>query len=244
MMTARMFQMERIARGLLGVGMLAYYGFHPSAVWALLGVVPLVTALMNFCPLYAVLRRRPAAAAGPGRGAQPAAMSSAGLLAESTSAAMEGEGETPAARYDTGSGAGRKRKTYKRQTRTAAGSKSPAQASEGAMVHVTDATFAAQVLQAQQPVLVDFWAEWCGPCRAVAPTLEALARQYAGRARIVKVNVDRCPRTAKEFGIRSIPTLALFQDGEVADVLVGLQSKEKLARVLDRAVRSSGAHVS
>ena len=242
MMTARMIQLERMARGLLGVGMLVYYGFHPSAVWALLGVVPLVTALMNFCPFYAALRRRPVAAAGSDEEPQPAAMFSASALAEGTSPATEGENATP--RQSTGPGADRKRKTYKRQARRTTSNQASATATEGAVVHVTDSTFPSQVLQAHQPVLVDFWAEWCGPCRAVAPTLEALAKQYAGRARVVKVNVDRCPRTAAQFGIRSIPTLALFQEGEVADVLVGLQSREKLARALDRALRSTGEQAS
>jgi len=107
----------------------------------------------------------------------------------------------------------------------------------GQVLHATDASFAELVERSPQPVLVDFWAEWCAPCRAIAPALEQLAAEYAGRARVVKVDVDRCPATARRFGIRSIPTLALFQGGEPVETTVGLQGKDRLARLLDGALR-------
>ncbi len=103
------------------------------------------------------------------------------------------------------------------------------------MLHATDGSFEKLVLESPVPVLVDFWAEWCGPCRALAPTIAELAREVGERARVVKVDVERARQVAGEYGIRSIPTVALFSGGEVKDVLIGLQSKEKLARLLERA---------
>ena len=83
-------------------------------------------------------------------------------------------------------------------------------------------------------VLVDFWAEWCGPCRRLAPTVEALASDYDGRATVAKMNVDENPNVPSRFAIRGIPTLLLFKDGELAETLVGLQSKEAIAATIDR----------
>ncbi len=94
--------------------------------------------------------------------------------------------------------------------------------------HVTDETFEENVLAADRPVLVDFWAPWCGPCHAVAPILEELAEAYAGKVDIVKVNVDENPQTAGAYQIRSIPTLLLFKDGQVVDGAIGVQSKSAL----------------
>ncbi len=88
-------------------------------------------------------------------------------------------------------------------------------------VQLEDAHFDRQVLQAPLPVLVDFWAPWCGPCRAVAPTLEKLASQYAGQLIVAKLNVDENPQTASHYGIRSIPTMMLFRHGQVADTVMG-----------------------
>ena len=90
-----------------------------------------------------------------------------------------------------------------------------------AVVHATDSSFQADVLDADVPVLVDFWAEWCGPCRAIAPHVEAIAAQYEGKARVVKVDIDANPKVPASYGIRSIPTLLLFKGGEVVDHLVG-----------------------
>ncbi|MBX6395151.1 MAG: thioredoxin [Alicyclobacillaceae bacterium] len=97
---------------------------------------------------------------------------------------------------------------------------------------VTDATFAAQVEQASGPVLVDFWAPWCGPCRMLAPVLEELEKDLAGKVEIVKVNVDENPSTAGRFGIMSIPTLLLFKNGQVVEQVIGYQNKAQLTATL------------
>lgn len=87
--------------------------------------------------------------------------------------------------------------------------------------HVSDATFGEEVLNAKEPVLVDFWAEWCGPCLAIAPVLEQLSSELAGKVKIVKLNVDENPSITARYGVRSIPTMILFKDGEAADMKVG-----------------------
>lgn len=91
----------------------------------------------------------------------------------------------------------------------------------GAIVHASDNSFGADVLNSDTPVLVDFWATWCGPCRAIAPHLERLADDYAGRAKVVKVDIDHNPERAAEFKVRSIPTLLVFKNGQVVDRIVG-----------------------
>ena len=100
--------------------------------------------------------------------------------------------------------------------------------------HADDSNFAAVVLQESKPVLVDFWAPWCGPCRAIGPILEELAREYGDRVNVVKVNVDDNPETAGQYGVRSIPTLLMIKDGKVKDTSVGLASKNQLAELLNR----------
>lgn len=102
------------------------------------------------------------------------------------------------------------------------------------IVNLTQENFAAQVLQSQSPVLVDFWAEWCGPCKMIAPVLDELADEYDGRARIGKVNIDEQQGLAAEYGVRAIPTLLLFHKGQVADQIVGARSKRDLKASLDR----------
>lgn len=102
--------------------------------------------------------------------------------------------------------------------------------------HVTDASFAQDVLQAEQPVLVDFWAPWCGPCRVVGPVLEQVAEAYAGRVTVAKLNVDENQRTAEQYGIRSIPTVALFKGGEVVDGVLGAAPKTFFTQMLDKHV--------
>jgi thioredoxin 1 len=102
--------------------------------------------------------------------------------------------------------------------------------------HVSDASFQADVLQSELPVLVDYWAEWCGPCKMVAPLLDEAAAQYQGRLKIAKLNVDENPNSAAQYGIRGIPTLMLFKDGKVATTKVGALSRTQLQAFLDEAL--------
>jgi thioredoxin 1 len=104
-------------------------------------------------------------------------------------------------------------------------------------VELTTENFESMVLQAKEPVLVDFWATWCGPCRAIAPSIEALATEMEGQALIGKVDVDRQRQLATRYGIRSIPTLLIFKDGQVVDKIVGLQSKQAIERKLRRHIK-------
>jgi len=99
---------------------------------------------------------------------------------------------------------------------------------------LTKENFDAEVLKASAPVLVDFWAEWCGPCKMIGPILDELAEEYSGRVKIGKVNIDEQQELAAQYGIRSIPTLLLFHQGQVADQMVGLRSKRDLKASLAR----------
>src|SRR5689334_18993202 len=98
---------------------------------------------------------------------------------------------------------------------------------------VTDQDFEQDVLKAEVPVLVDFWAEWCQPCKMLAPTVEAVAQKYDGKAKFVKVNVDDSPQTPQRYGIKGIPTLILFKSGSEAERVVGVTSKENVSRMID-----------
>jgi thioredoxin 2 len=106
-------------------------------------------------------------------------------------------------------------------------------AADAAPVNVTDATFAQEVEQSPIPVLLDLWAPWCGPCLAMAPALDQLAADMAGRVRVAKLNIDENPATASRFGVRSIPTLLILKSGREVDRVIGLQPKSELARRLE-----------
>ena len=101
------------------------------------------------------------------------------------------------------------------------------------IVHTSDGSFETDVLQSEKPALVDFWAEWCGPCKMIAPLLDEAATEYADRMSVVKLNVDENPNIAQKFGIRSIPTLILFKDGAVQAQKLGAMSKSQLAEFLE-----------
>ena len=102
------------------------------------------------------------------------------------------------------------------------------------IVSLTKENFAQEVLKSPVPVLVDFWAEWCGPCKMIAPVLDELADEYAGRVKIGKVNIDLEQSLGGEYGVRTIPTLLLFHNGQIADQIVGLRSKRDLKASFDR----------
>ncbi len=102
--------------------------------------------------------------------------------------------------------------------------------------NVSDVSFDADVLKSSQPVLVDYWAAWCGPCKMIAPMLEEVAAEYAGKITVAKLNVDENQETASKFGIRGIPTLMLFKDGQVAATKVGALSKSQLTEFLNSAI--------
>ena len=104
---------------------------------------------------------------------------------------------------------------------------------EAKYLNVTDADFDAEVLKSGQPVLVDFWAAWCGPCRMVAPVIEELANEYAGRVKVAKVDVDQNPMTAAQYHITSIPSLLIFKNGAVVDQAIGAVSKKVLTGKLE-----------
>ncbi|GHG75645.1 thioredoxin [Alishewanella longhuensis] len=101
------------------------------------------------------------------------------------------------------------------------------------ILQVSDDSFETDVLKAEVPVLVDFWAEWCGPCKMIAPILDDVATEYAGKVAVAKVNIDQNPNTPPKFGIRGIPTLLLFKNGQVAATKVGALSKTQLKQFLD-----------
>lgn len=104
----------------------------------------------------------------------------------------------------------------------------------GNTLEVTDQTFEKEVLQSDQPVLVDFWAAWCGPCRMIAPTVEALAKDYAGKAKVAKMNVDDNQLTPTQYGIRGIPTLLLFKNGRVQEQIVGAVGRDAIENIIKK----------
>ncbi|MFC3161683.1 thioredoxin [Ciceribacter thiooxidans] len=104
-----------------------------------------------------------------------------------------------------------------------------------ATVKVDNSNFQTEVLESAQPVVVDFWAEWCGPCKMIAPSLEEISNEMAGKIKVAKINIDENPELAAKFGVRSIPTLAIFKGGEVADIKVGASPKTALASWISSA---------
>ncbi|MDQ6653423.1 MAG: thioredoxin [Acidobacteriota bacterium] len=109
------------------------------------------------------------------------------------------------------------------------------------VMYVTDSSFEKEVLQSNKPVLVDFWAEWCAPCRMLAPTIDAIAEQFGGNAGVVKVNVDENTSTAQRYGIKGIPTLILFSAGKEVERVVGATSKESISRMIEKHVSVASA---
>lgn len=107
---------------------------------------------------------------------------------------------------------------------------------DGKPLDVVGAQFQEEVLKADKPVLVDFWASWCGPCRMVAPVLEEVARDYGEKLKVVKVNVDDNPDTSSQYGVMSIPTMIIFKDGSPVETIVGFRKKGELSEIIDQFV--------
>ena len=104
------------------------------------------------------------------------------------------------------------------------------------LVHVNDKNFSEEVLKAALPVLVDFWATWCGPCRSISPMVEALAKEFSGRVKVAKLNVDENPATPGQYGVRGIATLILFKEGKILDQMVGAVPKARLVAMIEKAL--------
>jgi len=104
------------------------------------------------------------------------------------------------------------------------------------IIHVTDSSFEDEVLKSEMPVMLDFWAEWCGPCKAIAPVLEELAQEYNGKMVVAKINVDQNPSTPQKYAVRGIPTLMIFQNGNVIGTKVGQASKSQLSAFIDSTI--------
>ncbi len=107
---------------------------------------------------------------------------------------------------------------------------------EEVLVHATDGDFEAKVLKSDIPVMVDFWAPWCGPCHVIAPVIEELAKEYTGKVKVAKMNVDENPATPPRYGIRGIPTVILFKDGQVFDQIVGAVPRSKVEEMIKKAL--------
>jgi len=109
-------------------------------------------------------------------------------------------------------------------------------ANEESLIHLTDSNFDEEVLKSEKPVLVDFWAPWCGPCRAIGPMVEELAAAYRDRVKVAKINIDENPKTATVYGVMSIPTLVLFKGGSILEKLVGLVPKDRLEDLIKKGL--------
>ena len=109
-------------------------------------------------------------------------------------------------------------------------------ADESSLIHVNDKNFASEVLNSTMPVLVDFWATWCGPCRSISPIVEELAKEFTGKVKMTKLNVDESPATPSQYGVRGIPTLILFKGGKILDQIVGAVPKARLKSMIEKAL--------
>lgn len=109
-------------------------------------------------------------------------------------------------------------------------------ADELSLLHINDKNFASEVLHSDLPVLVDFWATWCGPCRSISPIVEELAKEFVGKVKVTKLNVDENPSTPSQYGVRGIPTLILFKDGKILDQIVGAVPKARLKAMIEKAL--------
>jgi len=107
---------------------------------------------------------------------------------------------------------------------------------ESSLLHVNDKNFATEVLNAGVPVLVDFWATWCGPCRSISPIVEELAKEFIGKVKVTKLNIDGSPATPSQYGVRGIPTLILFKSGKIVDQIVGAVPKARLKALIEKAL--------
>ncbi len=107
---------------------------------------------------------------------------------------------------------------------------------DGTVLHVSDSEFEAEVLKSSEPVLVDFWAEWCGPCKMIGPMIDELAQVYTGKLKVVKLNIDKNPTTARQFAVRSIPMLMLFKDGKVHASQLGAVPRSQLVQFIERGI--------
>jgi len=109
-------------------------------------------------------------------------------------------------------------------------------ADESSLVHVNDKNFASEVLNSDLPVLVEFWATWCGPCRSISPIVEELAKEFSGRVKVTKLNVDESHTTPSQYGVRGIPTLILFKGGKILDQIVGTVPRTRLKALIEKAL--------
>jgi thioredoxin 1 len=109
-------------------------------------------------------------------------------------------------------------------------------AEESSLVHVNDKNFSSEVINSDLPVLVEFWATWCGPCRSISPIVEALAKEFSGRVKVTKLNVDESPATPSQYGVRGIPTLILFKSGKILDQIIGSVPKGRLKALIEKAL--------